>query len=347
MSEKFPCSSEFSKSSGFSYSNKFTQTNKFSFTQDFSESKKFSSSKDFTVSDAFLPSNTFLESKKFSESKGFTLSDKFSQTNKFSLTNPFSYTNQFSSSQSFSPSMEPKENLPQCGFFDDDFILLDDCNYTANKKKLIYIYLLVSNFTNYEKDLDGSAVPLVYCGIHYYYTFYIDCVSHSGGGGAIYIKNTFDMINNATFINVSFINCSANYGGAAFIYSSSELFDVSFFNCYFESNKALAISSTDDKNKNLFGGNALFLICRQTNISNCTFVRNKGKAGSVKVYNKFDENSKSIHKLEEENSIIIRGCNFEQDELSKSSIDYVDDNTGKSIDINNCIFKGKFKNKFM
>ena len=44
----------------------------------------------------------------------------------------------------------------------------------------------------------------------------------NGRGGAVYYRNSFEFVNNLTFVDLRFIECKAVCGGAVYIYSSSD-----------------------------------------------------------------------------------------------------------------------------
>ena len=92
-------------------------------------------------------------------------------------------------------------------------------------------------------------------------------------------------------------------------------------------------------NDYLFGGSALFLACKNSLVINCTFLHNKN-GGAIKIYDVFERNKKRITLENSENKISILGCQFEQNENSKSSIFYEEKN-GNPIEVKDCNFKGK------
>lgn len=331
----------------FTESNKFSKTYAFSNSDKFSYSNKFSKSESFSISSRFTFSDTFSYSSKFSQSSHFTNTEEFSESHQFSNSAKFSQSDHFSASVDFSPSIIPELLDPTCGFWESgEFNVYNDCDFINNDNKLVYINVLSSNFTNYvKKDDDGGAIHLINCGIHCNETVFVDCVSSFGGGGAIYINNTLDMQNKATFIDLMFLRCKASYGGAVFIYTTTDLFDISFTRCKFESNEALKHSPSNNEDKYFYGGNAVFLIAKKSDVINCSFVNNKGAGGSIKIYNKYEGNRK-IEQLEEnENTFSILGCLFEEAN-SKGAINFIQDKSGNNLDIIDCQFKGNLKKGF-
>ena len=204
----------------------------------------------------------------------------------------------------------------------------------------MYIYVLATNFSNYKKEgKNGGAVHLINCGIHCNDANFIDCVSLSGAGGGMLINSTLDMTNNATFSNVLFLRCKALYGGAVFIYTDSDLFNISFDGCRFESNEALKTKPSNSKNEYLFGRSAMLIMSNGFTIYSSSFTHNKGY-GSVKIYNSFMKKSML---QESQNSILIHCCDFDEEENSKGSINYIDEKSNANVDIVDCKFKGNIK----
>lgn len=114
------------------------------------------------------------------------------------------------------------------------------------------------------------------------------CVSTKGGGGAIYVKNSYDLLHNITIKDDSFIRCQALYGGACYFYSHLENNGVKITGSMFSQNVATERKGTVE-NKNLFDGNHIFITVKNLNVLNSTFEKGKGNIGSVKIYNVFDQ----------------------------------------------------------
>ena len=341
ISGKFSLSQYFSKTDHFSFSDKFSLTISFTTSEKFSKSglftlsQHFSATKDFSNTKGFTKTTLFSTSEKFTKSKGFSDSKQFSQTE------AFSYSMQFTESQFFSPSMTPEIIDPPCGYWENgNFTTLEECLFNASDGKMIYIYVLSTNFTGY-KEGNGTAIHIVNCGIHCNDTKYIDCVTTTGCGGAIYIKNTQENVNNATFIDLLFLRCKANFGGAVFIHTTSDQFNISFIGCNFTSNEAFYKKSSNNKNTMFYGGGAIFLMSKGSSCVNCSFSHNKGSA--VKIYNNFDNNDLRMLSSSDYSPIEFIGCDFEKDENSKSSINFVDEKNGNNIQLKDCIFRGKLK----
>lgn len=343
-SREFSQSDFLSQSFEFTTSNMFSESGKFSHTEIFTYTGEFSNTEKFSHSLIFSHSETYSTSDEFSKSSYFTLTEKFTSSFYFSQTNQFSNSAEFSNSEAFSPSAILVPSNPKCTVFDtDQFTNLEDCKYTVDSERLVYVYVISDHFENYSQvEGDGSAVRLINCGILCNGTQFIDCKTNKGGGGAIVINNSFDITNNATFIDTLFLRCEASYGGAVFIYTQSDLFDISFVSCRFESNKALTKKPPRGDKSVLYGGQALFVMSHALTVNNSVFTMNKGSSGAVKVI--FLDNEKSkIHLKEEEKSFHFFACEFEQDETSKSSIVYVDEKSRNGIDVFECKFKGKLR----
>ena len=342
-SEKFSFSGSFSDSTKFSISNAFSNTEKFSLTEAFTHTVKFSYSISFTESERFSTSLFFSNSNKFSFSNQFTNTNKFSATTSFTNSKKFSESFYFSQSNDFSPSI-PFFPKAQCALYiNGEYKQINNCEYSQYESTNVLIQVLTTNFTDYQKDGDGSAIHLSNCGLIVNSSHFIDCISTSpvGGGGAIYINNSMNIENNVTFIDVLFLRCKAAYGGAVFLYSNSDININYFLRCKFLSNEAYAKKSVSNENKNLYGGGAIYATTQSLLVENCSFHHNKGSG--VKICNLLNE-EKSKHLLEKSvSSFYIIGCEFEKDVKSKSSISYVDQSIGNKLEIKNCEFKGKIK----
>lgn len=82
---------------------------------------------------------------------------------------------------------------------------------------------------------------------------------------------------------------------------------------------------------------------KKSDVINCQFAKNRGKGGSGKIYNDFDELSTKILELEknEKYLVSISQSNFEIDSTSSCSLYYVrESKKAVSIDVNDCIFNG-------
>lgn len=142
--------------------------------------------------------------------------------------------------------------------------LYDRCSYSSTNQNTI-VYILDSSFNEFsEIDNSGGAAFVEKSAMLCRNSNFTNCNSVTGGGGAIYIKNNKDQLeNNITFVNNQFDHCTAIFGGAAYIYSSSETNGIIILQCIFKANKATSQKS----DTSLFGGNSLFLTVKSANIS--------------------------------------------------------------------------------
>lgn len=106
------------------------------------------------------------------------------------MSKPFTRSNQFSYSAAFSPSAELLPVNPECKIYKDDISYFQKkCIYTADEEKIVYTIVLLSNFSSYSCEGNGSSVYLINCGLQCNDTTFINCVAKNRGGGAIYINN--------------------------------------------------------------------------------------------------------------------------------------------------------------
>lgn len=160
------------------------------------------------------------------------------------------------------------------------------CNCSAPVQNDVIIYAHGTNFTNYEYIENGSAIHIINCGLRVANTSFINCHASNGCGGAICIYNI-------TIESSLFTHCSALYGGAAYFYPSSTYNDAN-------QNTATVIPSSN--NMQIGGGNA--------NVQSSSYKGSKGKGGSTKVYNIFNEDpqpeGERIKALEERSRSILK-----------------------------------------
>ena len=218
------------------------------------------------------------------------------------------------------------------------------CQYSADENdKSVVIHVLRTNFTDYKNESNGGAIYIFNCGFYIHKIIFTRCLTLNGGGGAIYIKETHALEHNITFDACLFTGCKAVFGGACYIYCSSDVNDVTITGCTFSSNVAYKRNSNNDGSM-LYGGSSLFLTVRNSFIGKSNFVSNKGPGGSIKIYNKYDEETSKVSSLEfrsKERINMISDCHFENEEKSETSIFYVNDKDGSKIELNQCTFKGK------
>ena len=356
FSSKFSSSSPFTDSSVFTKSLTFTPpgftypppTDNFTKSEYFSESKDFTRSSHFTESSGFSASSGFSKSEKFTKSSRFTKSSGFTKSSDFSMTSDFSKSSVFTQSFDFSMSKVPETypDLPVCYAYVDkkNITIGDRCYYLVYDEKYVLIHVISANFSDFKNVSHGGAVYVINCEVEANDANFTNCVSVNGGGGAIYVKNSKNLVNHIRLENLFFTECKAVYGGAVCIYSSDETNNVTILNCTFISNKASSHSSASDNG--FLGGGAVFVTFKQCYVFNCKFMLNKGHGGAFKIYNKFDQQTTNLKKLggNDENSFIINGCQFDHYQKAKSAI-YLDGaKEGTKIQINQCVFHGKLNN---
>lgn len=209
--------------------------------------------------------------------------------------------------------------------------------------KSVLIKVISTNFTHINKNyINGTAIHIDNCGLECNRTLFVDCVISEGCGGAIYIRNTFDISNNITFEDLTFIKCKAICGGAVFIHSDREENEVLIRNCTFVSNEAFHKKFSNSIS--LYGGSAIYLSSHDANVIDCSFKQNIGKGGCVKIESINNKNKRILQLEIEPNPIKISGCSFENVKKSESSIVFEDDIS--EIEIKECNFKGKLKKGF-
>ncbi|KAK8883826.1 hypothetical protein M9Y10_042925 [Tritrichomonas musculus] len=206
---------------------------------------------------------------------------------------------------------------------------------------------LVPSFNGSTNDESGGAVRIVNSGLTCIDLSFTGCKSQKGGGG-IYIYNNIktedeSVAYSISFTGLTFEKCEASYGAAVFIYSPSESSPVQITSCIFESNQLSSSSSSSSK---FFGGSALYIVSKNSEIVDCTFSRNKGRGGAVKISTDFSVVPDDLRVLQRmsnnsQGSILISGCSFEIDGDSDSSLFYDNERRSAKIEIKKCSFGGK------
>lgn len=199
-------------------------------------------------------------------------------------------------------------------------------------------------FAETHNETDGGAVHVINCGTEVVDTIFTHCILSIGGGGAIYIENVKSLSHNISIINSSLFGCSAQYGGAAFIYCSSMSNEVLIYNSSFRSNTATKTRAAYDGDYRIFGS-AIFISSRNTNTIRCKFSFNKGKYGAFKVHNKFNEDNALV--LDSvSNLLLVADCEFLQTDAASNSIYYVGGKEESLVQVPDCSFRGKFEKGF-
>ena len=207
--------------------------------------------------------------------------------------------------------------------------------YDPNKEeeRNIAVQILSTTFEKMDNN-EGGAIHLQNCGlICTNKCKFIECNSEEGGGGAIYINNPTDMINNVNLKDLTFTSCTAPFGGAVFINSVSEVNVVNIISCKFKDNRATAT-------KGNFGGSALYLSVKNGTIYDCSFESNKGPGGIIKVVNDFtDMNAKVLGNQQAQ--LILSDCSFKINKDLSASIFYIRGREGPKVTVCNCLFTGE------
>lgn len=196
-------------------------------------------------------------------------------------------------------------------------------------------------YTGVSYDKGGGALRVINGGFTGEGSTFDNCMSNNGGGGGIFIYNNIKDTKSTYEINLKnlvFKSCKANFGAAIYIYSSSDESPVTVESCSFTSNEL--IGNGDGK---LSGGSAIYMVTRKGSIVDCSFRKNIGKGGAVKISVDFDVlpegprtlqivayNNNSVH-----NSIEISRCSFEIEENSDCSLFY-----SANVVVNGCTFTG-------
>ena len=213
------------------------------------------------------------------------------------------------------------------------------CDFSSDDTSSL-VNVLRSNFTGFRNESHGGAIYVKNCGFLSKQTNFVECVSHNGGGGAICIKNPNHLDHNIVLEYLTFIRCSAAFGGACYLYSKAEENEVSILFCNFDGNIATKQKPPNDKD-HFYGGSSIFISSKNTNVTKSRFHSGKGSGGAFKVYNRFDETPSNANTLDvNERHIYFDGCTFEHEDEAKSSIYYVIDDKS-NIEITECSFKGK------
>ena len=213
------------------------------------------------------------------------------------------------------------------------------------QERNVVVNVVVSEFKELEND-NGGAIHLINCGINCDKTVFTLCKSINGGGGAVYVHNSQDLLNDVILKGLTFDRCEALFGGGIYVYSTFELNIVKINSCRFIETSSLSTSNDD-----LSGGNAIYINVKLGSITRCSFKECKGNGGSVKIINNFEANNNqnalsflNYHFDDVQKSLLIDDCFFEINDNSKSSIYYVNGKSGSLLKVKNCIFAGKLSN---
>lgn len=229
--------------------------------------------------------------------------------------------------------------------FDDltPTVINQRCDHDGKNDKTALITVIRSDFTDFKQQQSGGALHITNCGVNCKKAQFKKCVSNSGGGGAVYIKNTASLSNNVDLENLKFVECQALFGGAIYAYSASERNAVNIIQCTFTENSLLSGSSSSSESEN--GGSAIFLTVKNGKINGCTFTSSK-KGNLIKVTNDYDGGLNAVQ-LDKQNSLqllLISDCSFHQMKDSESSIFYESSIEIGKLEITRCNFRGELNN---
>ena len=142
----------------------------------------------------------------------------------------------------------------------------------VNENGMSYKHVVVeiSDFSGYKNEDNGGALYLVNTGVSCIGTAYKECSSSQKGGGAIFLYNKRETINTIEFFGVKISSCSAVFGGGAYVYSKCKESVVTFKDCIFKENTAMAKGDND-----FSGSGAIYLTVAAVNIINNVFINYK------------------------------------------------------------------------
>ena len=213
------------------------------------------------------------------------------------------------------------------------------CKHEQIKDAPVNVYINVTEFSNLNDAVNGAAIYITNAGLQCNHSKFTNCIAQESIGGAIYLKNELNHLSNvANLEKLEFTGCKAKCGGAAYIYSSSELNVVTIINCIFKENAALG-KTTDDH----FGGSAIYLIAFRGILERNSFRRNSGVGGTTRIINIFEykaNNKLMILENEKQPSLVISKCLFDIHSGSDCSLFYVAGKHGSLVELKDSTFIG-------
>ena len=230
-----------------------------------------------------------------------------------------------SPSQSMTPTPAIPGNPPDVIVVDPEDTENGRLEVDQQFQQYVYVQVKVTNFTKINHTDDGGAIHVVNAGIKCEKTVFQDCTSEKSGG-AVYINNNYNMDNNITFNNINFANNQAQIGGAIYIYASSYRTIVSINNCNFVNNVATLPVVAGTKS----GGSAIFLTARNGNLNNNKYSNHQDSSSVVRIYNKYDQETKLL----DLDTFKISNCIFERNSNSKSCLYYTGASNCASFELN-------------
>lgn len=205
--------------------------------------------------------------------------------------------------------------------------------------KSIKVIIDISSFSNLKNDNKGGAVHVVNCGVECRGTNFNDCESKNGGGGGMYISETYDYNTKIKLSRLTFQNCKAQYGGGLYLYSSSEKFNPEVQSCKFINTVSYATSTNKVDGK--YGGSGIHITAPTANIGGLEFNGCSGThAASLHVKKMINAPSSSRLLGGTKKAFIVSDCTFTVNKDSSSAIYCVVDKTTTQLQINRCTFKG-------
>lgn len=233
----------------------------------------------------------------------------------------------------------------------EDFIIDESvCKKDTHCEKIVndvtqnvHVYIDISSFNGVQnKEGNGGAICIENAALKVNKSEFVQCDSTNGAGGAIYVRNTFDITCTYLLENLKFDKCEAEYGGAVYIYAESRKVTAIIKYCKFTGNLARAPKSTPNNN---FGGSAVYLWVYKGEFNGNTFESNKGPGGALKIVNDFpspSSSSSSLRTLGSSSAMVkIAKCDFVIHKDADCSIYYLQGRNGPSFEISNCRFDGK------
>ena len=213
------------------------------------------------------------------------------------------------------------------------------CDQNITDDKTVTLEIKQTNFSHYNNEKDGGAISLINCGFECEKTEFNECTSTKGGGAIFYSNEKLNGILN--LIDITFVSCSAVFGGAAYVCSPTA--PVYIVNCNFND---LHLLEPGENAGEYHGGSALFLSFEYGSVRNNNIKRCDGTA--IKVHPRFDYKPSSFFFFKSTKAsqkvVTIERCTFEANEKTDASIYFIrGSNAGTSFNIVQCDFIGTLK----
>lgn len=203
------------------------------------------------------------------------------------------------------------------------------CDQNITENKYVVLDVKETNFTNYQNEDDGGAISLINCGFDCAQATFDKCTSNKAGG-AIFFLNLLQQQSDLNLENNNFVNCSAVFGGAAYVCSSWAYIKIHF--CDFQ---RMSLLPPGPNAGEFYGGSALFLTFSNGDVKDNKFKFCAGAA--VKVHPNYYK-----YFVLSSNVVNIANCTFESDERSTAAIYFVrGSNSHTTFNLIECVFTGK------